>query len=99
MTLNQAFALPPGQALRLPARPRALLQVLRGRVWLTCAGDLDDHFLSAGQHWPLGAAGVVVEADGSAPVQLRVVAQAGAVAATAAPRVAASGRAAAALSR
>ncbi|OYU77199.1 MAG: hypothetical protein CFE45_31040 [Burkholderiales bacterium PBB5] len=77
MTSNQPFELPPGQALRLPTRPQALLQVLRGRVWLTCAGDLDDHFLSAGQQWPLGAAGVVIEADGPTPVQLRVAAQTG----------------------
>ena len=115
MTPNQPFELPPGQALRLPARPQALLQVLRGRVWLTCAGDPDDHFLAAGQHWPLGAAGVVIEADGPVPVQLCMVAlagvqagvragvQAGAqaepVAPAAVPRVAVADRAATALSR
>ena len=64
-----------GRALTLPARPHLWLQVLQGRVWLTTPGDAADHFLHAGQRWPLGAAGVVVEPDGAGPVHCQLLAQ------------------------
>ena len=44
----------PGQALRLP-RQGGELTVLRGRLWLTRAHDLGDHFIEAGQRVRLGA--------------------------------------------
>lgn len=61
-----------GQAVTL--RPDAcLLQVEAGRLWLTRAGDPDDHFLSAGDSIDLtGQERVVIECDRTPAAQLRV---------------------------
>ncbi|MDT7835572.1 DUF2917 domain-containing protein [Aquabacterium sp. OR-4] len=70
--VDALIELAPGQALTLP-RGHGLLQVLSGRVWLTCPGDPDDHFIGAGQAWPLPRlAGVVIECDGAVPARLRL---------------------------
>lgn len=65
-----------GELLRCADRG-CTLHVLRGRVWLTRAGDADDHFLHAGQSMRLAAgARAVLSADGGpAEVRLQVAAR------------------------
>jgi hypothetical protein len=60
-----------GELFHGPADRPAWVTVVRGRAWITCAGDLDDHFLAAGQsmHLPAGA-GVLVGADGAVQLLL-----------------------------
>lgn len=70
------WLLPPGAVRRLPEPPPGgqplLLQVCSGRIWLTQAGDADDHFLSPGHApWALGA-GCVIESDGAEPARVRL---------------------------
>ena len=64
--------LAPGQALTLAAArtPRRLV-VIGGRLWLTVAGQADDHWLRAGEGLTLAAGqSVVVEAWPEASFQL-----------------------------
>jgi hypothetical protein len=42
-----------GRLLRWQQREAFRLRVLRGRVWVTRPGELDDHFVDAGQALPL----------------------------------------------
>jgi hypothetical protein len=72
-----------GQALTVDAVAETRrLVVQRGMLWLTRAGDLDDHWLSAGEGWTLAPGeAVVVEGWPAAefqlllPVQVRAAAQ------------------------
>jgi hypothetical protein len=60
-----------GEHFHGPTDRPAWVTVLRGRAWITRAGDLDDHFIAAGQsmHLPAGA-GVLVGADGAVQFML-----------------------------
>ena len=60
-----------GELFHGPTDRPAWVTVLRGRAWITRAGDLDDHFVAAGQsmHLPAGA-GVLVGADGAVQLLL-----------------------------
>ncbi|MGA0611466.1 DUF2917 domain-containing protein [Caldimonas sp. KR1-144] len=60
-----------GELLQWRERRPVWLSVVQGRVWVTRAGDLDDHFLDAGQtiHLAPGAR-AIVEAEGRAQVSL-----------------------------
>lgn len=62
-TPSAAEALPPGQTRALHVRAGAVLQVSRGRLWVTQSGDLGDHFLAAGDSLRLGHGLVVLQAD------------------------------------
>jgi len=53
------FAMHWGRPLRL-ARGPGEIEVTRGRVWLTRAGDLDDHVLDAGRRLRVGSSDAVV---------------------------------------
>jgi hypothetical protein len=65
---RQFLQLQPGQIVHADG---AWLSVVRGRVWVTQAGDPDDHFLSGGQAMRLApGARALVEADGAAQVAL-----------------------------
>lgn len=75
------LSLPPGQALTLRrGTGRALghagalrVEVLSGRVWLTCSGHAVDHMLVRGQRLDLAAPGrVVVQAMSRETAWLRV---------------------------
>ena len=68
MSLHRMLHLQPGQVVRADG---AWLSVVRGRVWVTQANDLDDHFLTGGQamRLPPGAR-AVIEADGTAQLAL-----------------------------
>ncbi len=56
--------LPPGQALTLPAeRQPRLLVVTQGRLWVTWAGHVQDHWLAAGEALTLPA-GLAAVAEG-----------------------------------
>lgn len=61
-----------GQALSLPAtQHERLVLVLRGRLWLTVAGDQTDHWLRAGDSLALRAGqAAVIEAWPQADFQL-----------------------------
>jgi hypothetical protein len=61
----------PGQFLRCAERRAVWLSVVRGRVWVTRAHDLDDHFLDAGQSIRLDAGcQALVGAEGAAQLTL-----------------------------
>lgn len=64
--------LAPHIATRLPVGTTTL-QCVRGCVWVTVAGDAEDHFLAAGERFtaPRGQA-VVVHAQHGRPAALRV---------------------------
>lgn len=48
-----------------------IVQVVRGRIWITQANDPDDHFLVAGQAFALrSGAQAIVGAEGAAQVAL-----------------------------
>jgi hypothetical protein len=70
-TIPRLVHLRDGELFHGPTDRPAWITVLRGRAWITQAGDLDDHFLAAGQsmHLPAGA-GVLVGADGAAQLVL-----------------------------
>jgi Protein of unknown function (DUF2917) len=71
-----------GQLLNWHQSAPVQLRVLRGRVWVTRTGDLDDHFLDAGQGMRLAPrAGALIGAEG--PAQLVFEAEAGHAAARA----------------
>ncbi|MFY8117495.1 MAG: DUF2917 domain-containing protein [Roseateles sp.] len=60
------------QALACPAG--SVVQVLRGRIWLTCEGLAEDHFLSAGQFkWQATAARLHISAEGREPATLQLM--------------------------
>ena len=60
-----------GELLRCAERRAAWVSVLRGSVWVTRAGDLDDHFLRPGQTMRLAAgACAIVGAEGTAQLML-----------------------------
>ncbi|MED5620595.1 DUF2917 domain-containing protein [Ideonella sp. BN130291] len=64
-----------GQHLRCNDEHPVRLSVLQGRVWLTRAGDPDDHFLVAGQSMALAAgAQAVLSAEGG-PAEVRLLQQ------------------------
>ena len=59
------IALAPGDVLSRAGAAGVLLRVQAGRVWLTEAGDAEDHFLDAGDcHRVRGTGQVVAEALG-----------------------------------
>ena len=59
----------PGEMLHGPAARDAWLSVVRGRVWVTQAGDPADHFLEGGQSIRLAAgARALIGAEGGAEV-------------------------------
>jgi hypothetical protein len=68
MSLHRMLHLQPGQVVHADG---AWLSVVRGRVWVTQANDLDDHFLTGGQamRLPPGAR-ALIEADGAAQLTL-----------------------------
>ena len=74
-TPSSPLSLRPG-AVQTLARPHdgfTRVLVESGRVWLTQAGDADDHFLAAGEDWLLcGPGAVVVECDSVEVARLRV---------------------------
>lgn len=72
LPLPLTLQLHPGQLLRWRRAPRAVeLVVVQGRVWVTCAGDADDHFLEAGARFPLGGRRrVLIGGEGEARVAL-----------------------------
>jgi len=55
--------LSPGTAHSLSIRARTVLRVVRGRLWVTVAGDLTDYFVPAGEALELPHGAVVIEAD------------------------------------
>ena len=56
-----------GQLLPWRQKAAAQLRVLRGRVWVTRAGDADDHFLDAGaQMWLPPGSHALIGAEGAA---------------------------------
>jgi len=66
--------------LHCRAGQRASLEVLSGRLWLTQQGRSDDLFLEAGQGLTLqGPAVLYAGADGTTPLRLRWVQEAGAL--------------------
>jgi len=76
-----------GQLLNWRQSAPVRLRVLRGRVWVTRSGDLDDHFLDAGQVMRLAPrAGVLIGAEG--PAQLVFETESSPAAAVPAPGVA-----------
>lgn len=59
----------PGEMLHGPEARDAWLSVVRGRVWVTQAGDPSDHFLEGGQSIRLAAgARALIGAEGQAEV-------------------------------
>jgi hypothetical protein len=59
----------PGEMLHAPDSRDAWLSVIRGRVWVTQAGDPVDHFLEGGQSIRLAAgARALIGAEGPAEV-------------------------------
>lgn len=52
-----------GQPRLINASEGLTLQVLQGRLWVTCPNDPCDHFLPAGSHMRLTQDWVLVEAD------------------------------------
>jgi Protein of unknown function (DUF2917) len=65
-----------GQLLPWRQRAPVRLRVLRGRVWVTKAGDVDDHFLDAGAQLRL-LPGDRVLIGAEAPAQLAFAAEPG----------------------
>jgi hypothetical protein len=64
--------LQPVQTLHVRTGETAVLETERGRVWLTCEGRPEDHFLEAGQRLQFaGPARLRVSADGRAAAYLR----------------------------
>ncbi|WP_447124338.1 DUF2917 domain-containing protein [Glaciimonas sp. GG7] len=62
--MKDAHAFVSGEVLAGIANRPCTLRVLAGRVWVTCEGDGDDHFVSAGLSLALCADHlIVVEAD------------------------------------
>jgi hypothetical protein len=58
--------LAPGQVIACRLRAGAVLQVMQGQLWLTRAGDLQDHVLGPGQRWvAAGSEQVLLSALGS----------------------------------
>ncbi|WKB51382.1 DUF2917 domain-containing protein [Eleftheria terrae] len=45
--------LSPGQLMHLPLSRTTTLEVVHGRIWITRSGDLQDHFLHAGDRLQL----------------------------------------------
>ena len=62
---HRLLVLPRGHAQSLHLRESILLEVLRGRVWLTLAHDRQDYFVAAGTSLCVPAGHAVVEADGA----------------------------------
>jgi len=61
-----AHTIAAGEVLAGIAHRPCTLRVLTGRAWITSEGEIDDHWLSAGQHLSLGPDQlIVVEADGA----------------------------------
>ncbi len=60
-----------GQLLRWTQAVAVRLRVVAGRVWVTRPGDLDDHFLDAGDQLRLDARSrVLIGAEGEARLAL-----------------------------
>lgn len=77
--------LAPGALCVLDGSAALQLTVLQGRLWVTCSGDADDHFLQAGAVWRPGRRGrLVLENDGAGPARFRLDTGPGAPAARAA---------------
>jgi hypothetical protein len=56
-----------GELLRCSDRHDTWVTVVQGRVWITQANDLDDHFIDAGQSMRLAAgADALIGAEGAA---------------------------------
>ncbi len=72
MTRPQDFELAHSQALSLGKAQGQILRCVRGRLWITLAGDADDYFLDAGQTMQLPGSGVsvVIEGMGSSRCQV-----------------------------
>jgi hypothetical protein len=72
MSRPQDFELANGQALHLGKAQGQILRCVRGRIWITLAGDGDDYFLDAGQtmQLPGGGARVVIEGMGASRCQV-----------------------------
>lgn len=66
--MKLALELRPGRSLRLPTMRPLLLQVMRGRIWLTRHNDRLDHFIGAGRAVALADHDreTIVEAQGEA---------------------------------
>ncbi|MFJ2989195.1 DUF2917 domain-containing protein [Collimonas sp. NPDC087041] len=70
---NESLTIGAGQAVSVTAPVAQTLQIMRGRVWVTVAGQGDDYWLSAGQFLNVAAdSHIVIEADkGSSLVQVQ----------------------------
>jgi hypothetical protein len=69
-TASVQVFLPKGALVR--SRGGVALRVLAGRLWITRSGELDDNFVSTGEHIDLPAGGkALIEADFDARVELR----------------------------
>lgn len=73
MSRPQDFELANGQALHLGKAQGQILRCVRGRIWLTLAGDADDYFLDAGQQLQLPDSGVAVVIEGMGASRCHVV--------------------------
>ncbi|AMP02172.1 hypothetical protein CAter282_4407 [Collimonas arenae] len=63
---NESLTIGAGQAMSVIAPVAQTLQIMRGRVWVTVAGQGDDYWLSAGQFLTVAAdSHIVIEADKS----------------------------------
>lgn len=66
---NESLTIAAGQAMSVTAPVAQSLQIRRGRVWVTVAGQGDDYWLSAGQFLNVAAnSHVVIEADKNSSV-------------------------------
>ncbi len=76
-TVRRMLWLPAGRISRLNGRAR--LRVTRGLIWLTVDGQLDDHLLTAGEHFTLhrGDQAMVQALDATAGVEIVEPAPAG----------------------
>ena len=60
------------QTLHISAGQTLWLESRAGRIWLTCEGQLQDHFLEAAQGLQFsGPARIYLSAEGTLPAQLR----------------------------
>ena len=61
--LNPPLELEAGQTITVKDAGGMRLRVASGRLWVTCSGDPNDYFITAGQTLRLGSGPTVLEAD------------------------------------
>lgn len=68
------FRIAPGAVLTLRQGRDMRVEVIVGRLWITGAGDAQDHFVGPGGRHSMGrVAAVVIESLGPTPALLRIV--------------------------